>query len=148
MRTIPSHLALVFLLVLASIAAVLASCGEAPAANAGPAGRDFRLWQDASIFDCIRQLLARPAAGQTVWVEMYEFGRPDLEAALLAARARGADVRLIVDPTVSVSARTASALAAAGLPVRDYPVDESRHQIDHVKLLLVGGEALVGGMNW
>jgi phosphatidylserine/phosphatidylglycerophosphate/cardiolipin synthase-like enzyme len=148
MRTIPSRFALVFFSVLVAIAAALAACGEAPPADVKPAGHDFRLWQDASIFDCVHQLLARPGSGQPLWVEMYEFGRPDLEAALLTARARGADVRVIVDTTVSVSARTAETLAAAGLPVRAYPVDESRHQIDHVKLLLAGGEALVGGMNW
>jgi cardiolipin synthase A/B len=27
-------------------------------------------------------------------------------------------------------------------------VDDGRHQIDHVKLLIVDGEAVVGGMNW
>jgi phosphatidylserine/phosphatidylglycerophosphate/cardiolipin synthase-like enzyme len=79
---------------------------------------------------------------------MYEFGRADLASALLAARSRGADVRLIVDRTVGESARTADHLASAGLAVRAYPVDDSRHQIDHVKLLISTDEALVGGMNW
>jgi phosphatidylserine/phosphatidylglycerophosphate/cardiolipin synthase-like enzyme len=148
MRTIPTRFALVFLYVLAAIAGVLAACGQPPPTSLGPAGRDFRLWQDAAIFDCVHQLLTRPGPGQPLWLEMYELGRPDLEEALLTARARGADVRVIVDRTVSVSARAADTLAAAGLPVRAYPVDESRHQIDHVKLLLAGGEALVAGMNW
>ena len=39
-------------------------------------------------------------------------------------------------------------MLAAGLAVRAYPVDDHRHQIDHVKLLLVRSSALVGGMNW
>ncbi len=81
-------------------------------------------------------------------MEMYEFGRRDLATDLLAARARGADVRLIVDRTVLVSARMADQLVAAGLPVRAYPVDDSRHQIDHVKLVLGDSQALVTGMNW
>jgi phosphatidylserine/phosphatidylglycerophosphate/cardiolipin synthase-like enzyme len=34
------------------------------------------------------------------------------------------------------------------VPQRVYPVDDGRHQIDHVKLLIVDGEAAVGGMNW
>src|SRR5262245_13096677 len=38
--------------------------------------------------------------------------------------------------TVPASAATADGLLAAGLAVRAYPVDDRRHQIDHVKLLL------------
>jgi phosphatidylserine/phosphatidylglycerophosphate/cardiolipin synthase-like enzyme len=57
-------------------------------------------------------------------------------------------VRVIVDRTVAQSARTADRLASAGLAVRTYPVDDHRHQIDHVKLLISAEEALVGGMNW
>ena len=108
----------------------------------------MRLWQDAAIFTAVRRLIDGAAGGQPVWVEMYEFGRPDLAAALQKARALGADVRLIVDRTVSVTARTADRLSAAGMAVRSYPVDDRRHQIDHVKLLLAGEDALVGGMNW
>lgn len=113
-----------------------------------PGGDGFRLWQDAGIFQAVHSMLSEPHPGEAVWVEMYEFGRRDLAAELLAASGRGAEVRLIVDPTVSASVRTAARLANAGLAVRAYPVDDRRHQIDHVKLLLVGGEALVGGMNW
>jgi phosphatidylserine/phosphatidylglycerophosphate/cardiolipin synthase-like enzyme len=113
-----------------------------------PAGTFYRLWQDAAIFACVHSLLDRASPGQELWVEMYEFDRSDLAAELLSARARGADVRLMVDRTVPVSSRTADALSGAGLPVRAYPVDDARHQIDHVKLVLSGGTALVGGMNW
>ena len=112
------------------------------------AGTTFRLWQDSAIFDVVRRLMDGATDAQPVWVEMYEFDRPDLAAELQKARRLGADVRLIVDRTVSVSARTADRLAAAGVAVRSYPVDDKRHQIDHVKLLLVGETALVGGMNW
>jgi phosphatidylserine/phosphatidylglycerophosphate/cardiolipin synthase-like enzyme len=35
-----------------------------------------------------------------------------------------------------------------GVSERVYPVDDGRHQIDHVKLLIADGEAAVGGMNW
>lgn len=113
-----------------------------------PAGGAFRLWQDAAIFTCVHRLLAGAARGESLWVEMYEFGRADLAAELRQARDRGADVRLIVDRTVPASARTADALTSAGLAVRGYPVDDSRHQIDHVKLVVASGTALVGGMNW
>src|SRR6266700_6583754 len=143
MRHRPSLLILLTLL--------LAACGAGPGPGAAPtpsAGGEVRLWQDASIFTCVRQLLAGAGAGQQLWVEMYEFGRADLALALRQARDRGADVRVIVDRTVPQSARTADGLAAAGLAVRAYPVDDHRHQIDHVKLLLTAGSALVGGMNW
>lgn len=122
-----------------------ASASEQPAAS-GEGSREDRLLQDAVIFDAVRVLLAAP--DQRLWLEMYEFDRPDLEAALEAAWKAGRDVRVIVDRTVPESARTAERLAAAGLPARGYPVDDHRHQIDHVKLLLAGGAALVGGMNW
>jgi mitochondrial cardiolipin hydrolase len=133
------------------LALLLAACGARPVTGplATPAaGGQLRLWQDAAIFTCVGQLLAAAGAGQPLWVEMYEFGRTDLMLALEQARDRGAVVRVIVDRTVPQSARTADRLAAAGLAVRAYPVDDHRHQIDHVKLLLTAGSALVGGMNW
>ena len=141
-------LVLVALALLAACGIAQAACRAAPPAAPPPAGGAFRLWQDAAIFGAVGRLIEAAAAGQPVWVEMYEFGRPDLAAQLERARRLGADVRLIVDRTVAVSARTADRLSAAGLAVRGYPVDDRRHQIDHVKLLLAGATALVGGMNW
>jgi phosphatidylserine/phosphatidylglycerophosphate/cardiolipin synthase-like enzyme len=79
---------------------------------------------------------------------MYELGRPDIVALLVAARAHGVVVRVVVDPTVDVSNASASRLKASGVAVRTYPVDDKRHQIDHVKLLIADGEAVIGGMNW
>jgi phosphatidylserine/phosphatidylglycerophosphate/cardiolipin synthase-like enzyme len=55
---------------------------------------------------------------------------------------------VITDPTVVASRRSATILDTVGVPERVYPVDDGRHQIDHVKLLIVDGEAVVGGMNW
>ncbi len=137
-------LAALFLLTMSMSACVGARPVRLAPVAAGPTG-DLRLWQDADIFQPVGRLLA---VGRVVWVEMYEFDRPDLETALLAARTRGADVRLIIDPSVSVSARTLSRLRAAGLAARPYPLDDRRHQIDHVKLLVTDAAALVGGMNW
>jgi phosphatidylserine/phosphatidylglycerophosphate/cardiolipin synthase-like enzyme len=105
-----------------------------------------RLWQDASIFQLLGGLIG--SAHARVMVEMYELGRPDILRELGDATARGVSVRVITDPTVVASRRSAAILDSLGVPERVYPVDDGRHQIDHVKLLIVDGEAAVGGMNW
>jgi cardiolipin synthase A/B len=69
-------------------------------------------------------------------------------SALGAAQARGVAVQVITDPTVNVSRRSALLLDRLEVPERVYPVDDVRHQIDHAKLLIADGEAIVGGMNW
>jgi phosphatidylserine/phosphatidylglycerophosphate/cardiolipin synthase-like enzyme len=133
---------LCFLLVL-----LLLSCQRTaiPAVRV-PVQGGLRLWQDAAIFDAVHSLLRD--ARRRVWVEMYEFDRRDLVVALARARSLGADVRVIVDPSVAVSVRTERRLLGMGLAVRFYPLDDRRHQIDHVKLLLTDSEAVAGGMNW
>jgi phosphatidylserine/phosphatidylglycerophosphate/cardiolipin synthase-like enzyme len=105
-----------------------------------------QLWSDAGIFVLVRSLIA--SAHSRVLVEMYELGRSDVVKALGAARGRGVDVRVITDPTVAQSRRSSLKLDRLGVPERVYPVDDGRHQIDHVKLLIADGEAAVGGMNW
>jgi phosphatidylserine/phosphatidylglycerophosphate/cardiolipin synthase-like enzyme len=88
------------------------------------------------------------AARGRLWVEMYEFERADLAEAMAAARARGVDVRLVYDPSAPGSRAIAAGLRTRGVESRPYPLDDSRHQIDHVKLLLTESAGLVGGMNW
>jgi phosphatidylserine/phosphatidylglycerophosphate/cardiolipin synthase-like enzyme len=105
-----------------------------------------RLWQDASIFALVGRLIG--SAQRRVLVEMYELGRQDIVLSLGARRAVGVDVRVITDPTVVASRTSADWLDRLGVPERAYPVDDGRHQIDHVKLLIADGEAVVGGMNW
>ena len=105
-----------------------------------------RLWQDASIFQLVGGLIG--SAHARVMVEMYELGRPDIVRELGDATARGVSIRVITDPTVVASRKSAIMLDTLGVPERVYPVDDGRHQIDHVKLLIVDGEAAVGGMNW
>jgi cardiolipin synthase len=104
------------------------------------------LWQDAHIFELVGALIA--SARVRVLVEMYELGRSDLVRALGEARQRGVSVRVITDPTVGASRDSAAKLDLLGVAERVYPVDDGRHQIDHVKLLVADGEAAVGGMNW
>lgn len=111
-----------------------------------PAGHAVRLWQDASIFTLVGGLIG--SARHRVLVEMYELGRDEILDALRGARARGDDVRVVTDPTVAASRASAARLDALGVPERAYPVDDSRHQIDHVKLLIADTVAVIGGMNW
>ena len=124
---------------------------EAPASAAQVAagsGRPepVRLWQDAGIFSLIAELIA--SSQHRVLVEVYELGRAGLIMSLGSRRAAGVDVRVITDPTVAASRRAAEWLDRLGVAERAYPVDDGRHQIDHVKLLIADGEAVVGGMNW
>ncbi len=121
----------------APVAPVLAAAGQA---------ESVQLWSDAGIFELVGGLIA--SAHHRVLVEMYELGRLDVVQALGAARTRGVDVRVITDPTVAASRRSCVKLDRLGVPERVYPVDDGRHQIDHVKLLLADGVAVVGGMNW
>lgn len=119
------------------------------AVNAGPTrvGADtVELLTDGTVA-AGRLLQAIEGARSAVDAEIYEFDRPDLLAALTAARARGVRVRLIYDPTVAVDAATVGVLRQAGAEVVAFPV--GRMQIDHVKLLVVDSRlAFFGGMNW
>ena len=125
----------------------LAGCSSpALAAPVPPPGGEVRLWQDAAIFQLVGELI--DSAQTRVLVEMYELGRREIVASLGAAKARGVAVRVITDPTVTASRESAGQLDALGVAERAYPVDDARHQIDHVKLLIADGQAAVGGMNW
>jgi phosphatidylserine/phosphatidylglycerophosphate/cardiolipin synthase-like enzyme len=115
-------------------------------AAAASATQPVRLWQDASIFGLVGRMIV--SAHRRVLVEVYEIGRRDIVRELGEAAARGVAVRVITDPTVGASRVSAATLDALGVPERFYPVDDSLHQIDHVKLLIADGEAAVGGMNW
>ena len=112
----------------------------------GSAGAEVRLWQDADIFHLVDELIA--GAHHRLMVEMYELGRSEIVQALGAAQLRGVEVRVVFDPTVKVSRQSAIQLSALHVQARGYPVDDKRHQIDHVKLLIADGQAAVGGMNW
>ena len=126
---------------------VLAGPPPATPGRAASAARgDVRLWQDAAIFTLVGALIA--SARRRVMVEMYELGRDDIVSALGAARVRGVEVRAVGDPTVTASRRSGERLHVLGVAQRFYPVDDKRHQIDHVKLLICDEVAVIGGMNW
>jgi len=105
-----------------------------------------RLWQDASIFQLVGGLIAH--AKYRVYVEMYELGRRDIVSVMAGDRLGGADVRVVTDPTINASRVSLDALQRSGVAARFYPVDDTAHQIDHVKLLIADDKAVVGGMNW
>ncbi len=137
----------------ASVPAVGAANGraaEAPLlAPAAPAvdGADTVtvLRSGEATFTALRRLI--DGASRSVEVEVYEFGRADLAAALVRARARGVGVTVIDDPSETATAATMLGLRAAGIDVADYPI--RARMIDHVKLLVVDSVvAVVGGINW
>ena len=131
-----------------SILLSLAGCSSPVSTGSAStvAAREVRLWQDAKIFTLVGQLIG--SAQRRVLVEMYELGRSEVVRALGAAEGRGVEVRVITDPTVQASRSAVAQLDSLGVPERVYPVDDRRHQIDHVKLLVADDEAAVGGMNW
>jgi cardiolipin synthase len=140
---------------LALLTVCVLACTGLPGAPAAAAARQplgpgrpepVRLWQDANIFALVGGLIE--SARRRVLVEVYELGRADLVLSLGARRTGGLDVRVITDPTVVASRQSSDWLDRLGVPERVYPVDDGRHQIDHVKLLIADGEAVVGGMNW
>jgi cardiolipin synthase len=93
----------------------------------------------------LRRLIV--SARSSLEVEVYEFGRADLAAALIDAHRRGVAVTVIDDPSESATAATALTLRAGGIDVADYPI--RARMIDHVKLLVVDATvAVVGGINW
>lgn len=137
---------------LLSLLCLVGCSGPAPAdvrpvaVQAAGIAQPVRLWQDASIFQLLRSMIEH--ARHRVLVEVYEIGRGDLVQLLSTAHRRTVDTRVITDPTVGVSRASAARLAMLGVPLHYYPVDDSAHQIDHVKLLIADDVAAVGGMNW
>ena len=157
MRRMPRPLAMVALLGLVGCAGATpgparTGAGATAAALLSPAalvadGGDTLtvLRSGEATFAELRRLI--DAATATIDIEVYEFGRLDLAAALVRGRHRGVAISVIEDPSESTSAATAQGLRANGIDVIEYPV-RSR-MIDHVKLLVVDGiVAVVGGINW
>jgi len=116
-----------------------------------------RTLRDDEYFDVVRPMLQ--GAGQRILLLVYGFhintDYPDsdvekLANELVAAKARGVDVRVILEYSDyntslnEMNEATAKKLLAGGVPVRWDPVDT----ISHAKLLLVDDRAVVGSNNW
>jgi len=96
-------------------------------------------------FEAIIDQLRR--ARRSIYLELYEFQRPDLAGLLLDARDRGVTISAIKDPSQRSSRTIWAELEQGGIKVVAFPLE--RLTIDHVKLLIVDGvRAIVGGINW
>jgi hypothetical protein len=98
---------------------------------ASGAPQPVRLWEDASIFSCWgpdESAHARDGGD-------YELGRTS--CASWAGDSCGVRVR---DHHPTVVAAIPPSSRTVGVRERVYPVDDGRHQIDHVKLLIVDGK--------
>ena len=96
----------------------------------------------------IRSMLARAllGAGRKVWAEVYTLTDPDVLLQLAAARRRGADVKVLLDPNQPYNRHSFDVLRSAGVPVRWYPVPVG--VLLHAKIGLFDGELVLGSANW
>lgn len=119
--------------------------GMAPAeAAAGFFAPDAR-WQTCFTpgADCTGAIVASiDAARTTIRLQAYEFTSPPIRAAIVAAQARGVDVRAILDRSQARPDRgTAALLAEAGIPV----LIDARPAIAHNKVMVIDGDTVITG---
>jgi phosphatidylserine/phosphatidylglycerophosphate/cardiolipin synthase-like enzyme len=134
---------------------VSATAGAAfgAAAAADPATWFTSNWEGpdpAPITDLEAALLDRlNAATNSIDVALYDFNRPSLRDALLAAKRRGVAVRVVTDDEARASNASKpfyDALAAKGIPIVD---DRDDGRIMHNKYAIVDGEIVwTGSTNW
>ncbi|EPZ48300.1 hypothetical protein N007_00845 [Alicyclobacillus acidoterrestris ATCC 49025] len=81
-----------------------------------------------------------------VYLDMYELSDKDIIQALVAARKRNVDVRVVLDATEPHSTSVGyPSLRADGVTVREISIKQG---IDHVKMLTTDAGTLIGGMNF
>jgi phosphatidylserine/phosphatidylglycerophosphate/cardiolipin synthase-like enzyme len=101
-------------------------------------------------------MAALAEAQDEILVSMYVLGDPEVEAALVAARQRGVDVRIILDPNIQAfslpingvpNIAVQMTLGDAGLPIRLYPVKPGSQM--HLKLSIIDRRLVIAGSaNW
>jgi phosphatidylserine/phosphatidylglycerophosphate/cardiolipin synthase-like enzyme len=89
---------------------------------------------------------ALQAAQHRALAEVYTLTDPEVLADLAAARRRGVDVRVLLDPNQPYNRHAFDVLSAAGVPVRWYPIP--RGALLHAKIALCDGELVLGSANW
>jgi cardiolipin synthase A/B len=85
-------------------------------------------------------------ARQRALAEVYTFTDSETIAGLAAAKRRGVDVRVLLDPNQSYNRHGYAVLRAAGVDVRWYPIP--RGALLHAKIGLFDGELVLGSANW
>jgi phosphatidylserine/phosphatidylglycerophosphate/cardiolipin synthase-like enzyme len=110
--------------------------------------------EQQGIRDHLRMVLAE--AQDEILVSMYVLGDDEVEAALIAARRRGVDVRIILDPNIQAFSLPINGvpniavlltLGDAGLPIRLYPVKPGGQM--HLKLAIIDRHLVfAGSANW
>ncbi len=96
----------------------------------------------------IRALLERVLgrARERVFAEVYTLTDPAVMAGLAAARRRGAEVRVLLDPNQPYNRHAYDLLKSAGVQVRWYPIP--RGALLHAKIGLFDGVLVLGSANW
>jgi phosphatidylserine/phosphatidylglycerophosphate/cardiolipin synthase-like enzyme len=87
-------------------------------------------------------------AKESIHLQLFHFSHPDIAKAILDAKARGVDVKLIIDATGAANKATmknVELLRAAGIPVKV----ENWGGKQHMKGGVIDGQtAIFGSMNW
>ena len=110
----------------------------------GSAG-EVHVYTDREIRTALLELLNR--AERTIDVEMYVLTDDEVLVALERAEARGAQVRVILDPNQSGNQKHIERLKQHGVEVKWFPITKPAQM--HRKLAIVDGTKLfAGSVNW
>ena len=81
-------------------------------------------------------------ATNSIYVSTYQFTLPSVSEALIKAKGRGVDVRMIIDPTATNTRnQRVSICASNGIPV----FVDSKHSIFHNKLMVIDAKTVITG---
>ncbi len=91
-------------------------------------------------------IAALDSARSRIWVAMYSFTNQDFADALIRARSRGVDVRVIVEKQQAGSQYSKHpSLSVAGIPVR---IDSNPNYMHHKFAVIDAQQLINGSMNW
>jgi phosphatidylserine/phosphatidylglycerophosphate/cardiolipin synthase-like enzyme len=120
---------------------ILAACPAVPSRYAAPPGAfEVGFSPQSRSLDIILHAIGE--AKSSIWVAAYSFTSKPKAAALLEARARGVDVRVVADAKSNSGRHSAvTVLAAQGVPVRV----NGRYAIFHHKFMVIDDRHLETG---
>ncbi|MFH0971605.1 MAG: phospholipase D-like domain-containing protein [Candidatus Micrarchaeota archaeon] len=91
-------------------------------------------------------LAAINSAEKSIHIILYEFSYSDLKEALVNARKRGVEVKLILEPKVDQNLDTADFLKSKGIEVK---WASSKFNNSHAKTAIIDGKRVItGSLNW